>query len=143
MNLVFDLRQRARTDASRAMMVWSFVMAVILTASIVTPSAGLTTLGFVVSAIFGATLGWRRRMGIIVVAPFASWAVAWFPMEIASMVHWGVLKGFFDGLLLITVGWIAIGLIEMVWIFMVASLVRSLRRHPKEPSVVVIDPTRN
>jgi hypothetical protein len=56
------------------------------------------------------------------------------------MVHFGVLKGFFLGLLIITVGWIGIGFVEFAWLAMVAVLVRSIRGTPRDEPVVIIDP---
>jgi hypothetical protein len=61
-------------------------------------------------------------------------------MEIASMIHFGVLKGFFLGLLIITFGWIAIGFVEFACLAIVSLLVRSLRGTPRDEPVVIIDP---
>jgi hypothetical protein len=64
-------------------------------------------------------------------------------MEIACMIHFGVLKGFFLGLLVITFGWAGIGFVEFVWISMVALLVRALRGTSRDEPVVIIDPEKN
>jgi hypothetical protein len=125
------------------MVVWALAMAVILVMGIVKASATVTITGFVVTALLGIVLGWRRRFGAVIAAPFVSWFFAWLPMEIASMVHFGILKGFFLGLLIITFGWIGIGFVEFAWLAVVALLVRSLRGHPRDEPVVVIDPERN
>ncbi len=118
-------------------------MTVILFIEIVAPSATVTVVGFALTALLGALFGWRRRMGTVVVAPFVNWLFAWFPMEIASMIHFGILKGFLLGLLIITFGWIGIGFVELAWLAMVAALVRSLHSVSSHDRVVVIDPDRN
>ena len=64
-------------------------------------------------------------------------------MGIACMIHFGILKGFFLGLLVITFGWLGIGFVEFVWISMVALLVRALRGSSKDDPVVIIDPEKN
>ncbi len=122
------------------MVAWAIAMTVILFMSIVTPSATVTIVGFALTALLGIVLGWRRRFGAVIAAPFVSWMFAWFPMEIASMIHFGILKGFLLGLLIITFGWIGIGFVEFAWLAMVSLLVRSLRGAPREEPVVVIDP---
>ena len=45
------------------------------------------------------------------------------------MIHFGILKGFLLGLLIITFGWIGIGFVEFAWISMVAAA--STRRDPR------------
>jgi hypothetical protein len=61
-------------------------------------------------------------------------------MEIACMIHFGILKGFLLGLLLITFGWIGIGFVEFAWLAMVALLVRAMRGSSRDDSVIIIDP---
>jgi hypothetical protein len=139
-NVVFLYRERAKGNVSIPMVMWAIVMTVILFMGIVTPSATVTISGFAVTALLGAYLGWRRRLGAVLVAPFVSWFFAWFPMEIASMIHFGILKGFLLGLLIITFGWIAIGFVEFAWLAIVALLVRSIRGTPRDEQVVIIDP---
>ena len=82
-------------------------------------------------------------MGTVVVAPFVSWFFAWFPMEIASMIHFGILKGFLLGLVIITFGWIAIGFVELAWLGMVAMLIRSIRGNSREDREIIIDPDKH
>jgi hypothetical protein len=118
------------------MVLWAIAMTVILFIEVVAPSYGVTLTGFGVSALLGIYLGWRRRLGAVVAAPFVSWLFAWFPMEIACMIHFGVLKGFLLGLLVITFGWIGIGFVEFAWLAMVALLVRSLRGSRGDPVVI-------
>jgi hypothetical protein len=115
-------------------------MTVVLFMEIVSPSALLTVSGFAITAILGGLLGWRRRMGTLFVAPFVSWLFAWFPMEIASMIHFGVLKGFLLGLLIVTFGWIVIGFVEWAWLTIVAVVVRALHGSSSQDRVVIIDP---
>jgi hypothetical protein len=103
----------------------------------------LTISGFAITALLGALLGWRRRMGTVIAAPFIGWLFAWFPMEIACMIHFGVLKGFLLGLLIITFGWVGIGFVELAWLAMVALVVRSLRGVSSDDRVVIIDPEKH
>ena len=126
------------------MVLWAIAMTAVLFIDIVAPSAMDTIAGFAVSALLGAYLGWRRRMGAVFAAPFVNWFFAWFPMEVASMIHFGILKGFFLGLVIITFGWIAIGFVEFVWIAMVASLFRSIHGSSgrADDSVIIIDPDK-
>jgi hypothetical protein len=140
MSAVYVFRQRARGHVSSVMVLWAIAMTVVLFIEVVRPSAGVTLIGFAISAVLGVYLGWRRRVGAVVVAPVVNWLFAWFPTEIACMIHFGILKGFFLGLLVITFGWLGIGFVEFVWISMVALLVRALRGSSKDDPVVIIDP---
>lgn len=139
-SVVIQFRERAKGNVSTPMVLWAVAMTVILFIGVVTPSSGVTTAGFGVTALLGIYLGWRRRVAAVMIAPFVSWLFAWFPMEIACMIHFGILKGFFVGLFTITFGWIAIGFIEVVWMGIVAMIVRSLRGGPRNPDVVIINP---
>jgi hypothetical protein len=140
MNVVFTVRERARGNVSTPVVLWALAMTVVLFIDVVNPSALVTISGFAITALLGALLGWRRRMGTVIAAPFISWLFAWFPMEIACMIHFGILKGFLLGLLIITFGWIGIGFVELAWLAMVALFVRSLRGAPSNDRVVIIDP---
>jgi len=133
-------RERARGGVSTPVVLWALAMTVILFMEVVDPSAWLMVSGFVITGLLGALLGWRRRMGTVIAAPFIGWLFAWFPMEIACMIHFGILKGFLLGLLIITFGWVGIGFVELAWLAMVAGVVRSLRGAPSEDGVVIIDP---
>src|SRR5580693_5246287 len=117
--MVFTIRQRTRGNVSTPVVLWAIAMTVVLFIEIVSPSATVTVVGFALTALLGALLGWRRRMGTVIVAPFVNWLFAWFPMEIASMIHFGILKGFLLGLVIITFGWIAIGFVELACLAMV------------------------
>lgn len=138
--MVIQFRERARGSVSTPMVLWALAMTVILFLSVVAPSARVTVSGFVATGLLGFYLGWRRRVGAVFVAPLVSWLFAWFPMEIACMIHFGILKGFLLGLVTITVGWIAIGFVEFAWLAMVALLVRALHGPGTDPSVIVFDP---
>jgi hypothetical protein len=137
---VYVYRERAKGNVSFPMVVWALAMTVILVMGILRPSTTVTVSGFAVTALLGIYLGWRRRFGAVIAAPFVSWFFAWLPMEIASMIHFGVLKGFFLGLLLITFGWIAIGFVEFAWLAIISLLLRSIRGTPRDEPVVIIDP---
>jgi hypothetical protein len=142
-NVVFTVRERARGNVSTPVVLWALAMTVVLFIDVVNPSALVTIIGFAITAVLGALLGWRRRMGTVIAAPFISWLFAWFPMEIACMIHFGILKGFLLGLLIITFGWIGIGFVELAWLAMVALFVRSLRGAPSNDRVVIIDPEKH
>ncbi len=139
-NVVIEFRDRHRGNVSTPIVLWALAMTVVLFLEVVAPSASVTVSGFGVSAVLGTYLGWRRRVGAVVIAPLVSWLFAWFPMEIACMIHFGILKGFLLGLLLITFGWIGIGFVEFAWLVMVALLVRAMRGSSRDDSVIVIDP---
>jgi hypothetical protein len=143
MNAVFMVRERARGNVSTSVVLWAIAMTVVLFMEIVNPSALLTVSGFVITALLGALLGWRRRMGTVIAAPFIGWLFAWFPMEVACMIHFGILKGFLLGLLIITFGWVGIGFVELTWLAMVALAVRSLHGAPPDNRVVIIDPEKH
>ena len=138
--VVIQFRDRARGNVSVPMVLWALAMTVVLFIEVVAPSSAITWLGFGVSAILGVYLGWRRRVGAVFVAPMVSWLFAWFPLEIACMIHFGILKGFFVGLLTITFGWIAIGFVEFAWLGMVALLVRAIRGSSGRDGVVILGP---
>ena len=142
MNAVFVYRERARGNVSFPMVVWAVAMTVIFFLAIVKPSATVTITGFALTVLLGVFLGWRRRLGAVIAAPVVSWFFAWFPMEIASMIHFGIVKGFFLGLLIITFGWIGIGFLEFASLAIVSLVVRSLRGTPRDEPVVIIDPER-
>lgn len=138
--MVIQFRERARGNVSTPMVLWALAMTVVMFLDVVAPSASVTVSGFAVSAVFGFYLGWRRRVGAVFVAPLVSWLFAWFPLEVACMIHFGILKGFLLGLVTITVGWIGIGFVEFAWLAMVALLVRSLHGSGRDGSVVILDP---
>lgn len=122
------------------MVLWSLVMAVVLVLEVVAPSATITWIGFLATALLGVYLGVNGRVGTVLVAPLVSWLFAAFPLVVATMVHFGVLKGFFYGVLLVTFGWIGIGFCEVVWLGLVAVVSRALSRGRHERPVVVFGP---
>jgi hypothetical protein len=142
MSDVFSVRERARGSVSTPVVLWAIAMTVVLFIEVVNPSATITIIGFVITGLLGALLGWRRRMGTVIAAPFIGWFFAWFPMEIACMIHFGILKGFLFGLLIITFGWVGIGFVELAWLAIVAGTVRSLRGVPFDDRVIIIDPEK-
>lgn len=141
MSVIIQLRERARKNVSALTVVWAVAMTVVQVVGIVTPSTGNTVTGFVLCAALGAIYGWRRRVGATFFAPLVNWAVAWFPLWVASMVHFGFWKGFFYGLGIITIGWIPIGFLEFAVVGIVAFVFRA--RHTGDASVVIIDPSRD
>ncbi len=131
---------RARGGWSVATFVWTLVMAVVLALGEARPAGRGTDflIGLCASAVLGVVLGWRRRLGAVLVAPLLSWLVAWLPLVIAAMVRHGVLAGLVVGAFTVTVGWIAIGGLELVIVGLVALLVARLRPHG--PAVVILGP---
>jgi hypothetical protein len=141
--VLFTVRSRAKGKITAPLVLWAIAMTVVLFIDVVAPSATDTVVGFGISAVLGAYLGWQRRMGAAIAAPFVNWLFAWFPMEIACMIHFGILKGFLLGLLVITFGWIGIGFVEFAWISMVATVFRAIHGSsgPRgDDDVVIIDP---
>ncbi len=141
--MIVDLRQRARGNISAVMVVWAVVMTVIEVSWELRAGRTGTSLleGGIASALLGVYLGWRRRVGATVVAPAVNWLLAWFPLWIAAMVRHGLISGLVVGLVLVTLGWLILSAVEIVWIGFVALVVRSFRgRAPEEPSVTIIPP---
>ena len=124
-----EVRRRSRGQVSGAMTLWAIVMAVVIFCleARVGPSDTVGAIGLATSILFGAILGWRRRVAAVFVAPFVSWLWAWFPLWIAAMVHDGFFGGLAIGFFLVTVGWLGIGLLEAAVLGIVAVVVRALR----------------
>lgn len=122
------------------MVLWALAMAVVFFVYVVAPSALVSVIGFGISALLGTYLGLRRRVGAVFVAPIISWFFAAFPLVIACMIHFGILKGFFLGLLTITFGWIGIGFVEFAWIGIVALVFRALRGTSNRDAVIIMEP---
>ncbi len=139
--VLVTIRQRGRGQVSGAMTVWAILTAAVLFCleARVGRASVVGGLGVVITVLFGALLGWRRRVPAVFVAPFVSWLWAWLPLWIAAVVEHGVLGGLAIGFFLLTLGWVGIGLIEVVILGVVALLVRSLRG-PNEHDIVVFGP---
>lgn len=130
MSAVFiQARNRAGGNVTAPMIIWSIVMAAVLFIAEAHHGAhrGDYWIGFGVTALFGVYLGLRRRVAASFVAPFVSWMVAWVPLWIAAMIRDGFLRGLAAGLFWITIGWIFIGILEFVTLFVIGSFVRLLR----------------
>ncbi len=140
MRVVTVVNQRARGGWSAVTVAWTLVMAVVLALGEARPSGRGVDLivGLVASALLGAVLGWRRRLGAVFAAPLLSWLVAWLPLVIAAMVRHGVLGGLVVGTLTVTAGWIVIGGGELAVVGGVALLIA--RGRPGDPRVVVYGP---
>ena len=124
-----EVRRRSRGQVSGAMTLWAIVMAIVIFCleSRVGRADIVGWIGVATSMIFGAILGWRHRVAAVLVAPFVSWLWAWLPLWIAAMIHDGFFGGLAIGFFLVTVGWIGVGLLEVVMVGVVALAVRSLR----------------
>jgi len=135
--------QRAKISVTRPMLWWSFVMAVGLV--LVESGGSQHDNGLTVTAVatvsFGVWLGWQRRTGVIFFAPLVSWLFAWFPLLLAAIVHRGFFRGVLSGLFLDSVGWLFIGTLEFLSLFIIASVVRALRGTPREVDVIIDPPS--
>ncbi|HEY5093006.1 MAG TPA: hypothetical protein VII60_07050 [Acidimicrobiales bacterium] len=148
MSAVFiQARNRARGNVTAPMIIWSIVMAVVLFIAEAHHGAhrGDYWIGFGATALFGVYLGLRRRVAAAFVAPFVSWMAAWVPLWIAAMVRDGFFKGLAVGLFWITIGWIFIGVLEFVTLFVIGSFVRLLRGSSgtRQGDVIVFGPGGN
>jgi len=126
------------------MALWALVMAVTLfcLTAHVADRAGFIEIALISTSLLGLYLGWHRRSGTVVIAPFVSWMLAWPGIVLGSMIHDGFIKGFFKGLFLITFGWIAIGGAEFSILLIMTSITRILRgpRSQNEPDVTIFGP---
>ena len=143
--VVFAVQKRTRGNVTTPMVLWAMVMSVVifLLESRIGSREAATWSGLFATALLGVYLGWRRRAAAVFIAPLVSWLFAWPLLWVAALLYDGFIKGLFVGLFLITVGWIGIGLTELVVLGLVTFLVRMLRGsgHPKEQSVVIEPPT--
>jgi hypothetical protein len=137
------VEQRANISVTRPMLWWSFVMAVGLV--LVESGGSQHDTGLAVTAVatvsFGVWLGWQRRTGVIFFAPLVSWLFAWFPLLLAAIVRRGFFRGVLSGLFLDSVGWLFIGTLEFLSLFIVALAVRALRGTPREVDVIIDPPS--
>ncbi len=137
---VVTVRERTRAGVSGPLVLWAIAMAVVLVVGVVAPSSGDALAGLAASVLLGAYLGARRRVGTVLVAPVVSWLFAAVPLVIASMVHWGLVKGLVLGGLYVTVGWVGVGLSEVLVVGFVALGVRVLTGGRRDGPVVYIEP---
>lgn len=134
------VRETARGSAGRAIVGWSFAIAVCLFCIRANYAVGPFELVAVATTLLlGAYLGWHRRTGVIFAAPIVSWMFGWVPLIVAEMIRDGFFKGFFVGLLLATVGWIAIGFVEFVALLCVAAPFRLLTGWVHHDTIVTIE----
>lgn len=137
---VVTVTQRTRAGVSGPLVLWAIAMAVVLVVGVVAPSTGDVLSGLAASALLGAYLGAKRRMGTVLIAPVVSWLFAALPLVVASMVHSGFFKGFFLGVLYVTVGWIGVAFSEILVVGFVALAVRVLSGGRRDRPVVYIAP---
>jgi hypothetical protein len=146
MEAVFvQVKGRARGNVTATMIIWSIVMAVVIFMVEASHGAHHDALwvGFGATALFGIYLGLRRRVAAAFVAPMVSWTIAWIPLWIAAMVRDGFFKGLIVGLFWVTIGWIMIGGIEFVTLFIVGGFIRLFRgsAKPRDRDVIVYGPS--
>ena len=126
------------------MVLWSLVMAVVLfmLEARFGSRVGVTWVGIGATVLFGAYLGWHRRVAATFVAPIVSGLVAWFPLVVAAMIHDGLFKGLLVGAFWVTIGWFLVAATEFMGLFIAATLVRLLRGSagPREPDAVLFGP---
>lgn len=134
------VRATSRGAAGLLIVMWSVGMAAAIFCVranyAVRPMELVAVIGTV---LLGAYLGWHRRTGVIFAAPFVSWLFAWVPLIIAEMIRDGIFKGFFVGVLLATVGWIAIGFAEFCALVVVAVPFRLVRGWVHHESVITVE----
>lgn len=142
--VMFQVKERTRSNVTAPMIVWAIAMAVVLfmlearygeRSSVVWAGLGAT-------ALLGAYLGWRRRIAATLVAPIVSWLVAWPPLAVAAVLHYGFFKGLFAGLFWITIGWALIATIELSVLLFFATVIKRLRGFSalQDPGVIVFGP---
>ena len=146
MEAVFvQVKGRARGNVTATMIIWSIVMAVVIFMVEASHGAHQDALwvGFGATALFGFYLGLRRRVAAAFVAPLVSWTIAWIPLWVAAMVLDGFFKGLIVGLFWVTIGWVMIGGIEFVTLFIVGGFVRLFRgsSKPRDGDVIVYGPS--
>jgi hypothetical protein len=146
MEAVFvQVKGRARGNVTATMIIWSIVMAVVIFMVEASHGAHHDALwvGFGATALFGIYLGLRRRVAAAFVAPLVSWTIAWIPLWVAAMVRDGFFKGLIVGLFWVTIGWVMIGGIEFVTLFIVGGFVRLFRgsSKPRDGDVIVYGPS--
>jgi len=144
-NPVFiQVKNRARGNVTAPMIIWSVAMAVVIFMVEASHGAHHEALwvGFGATVLLGAYLGLRRRVAASFIAPLVSWTVAWVPLWIAAMIRDGFLKGLVVGFFWITIGWVLIGGLEFVTLFIVGSFLRLLRGSSgtRERDVIVYGP---
>ncbi|HQU26635.1 MAG TPA: hypothetical protein PLS29_06340 [Acidimicrobiales bacterium] len=137
---VVTVRERTRAGVSLPLVLWAIAMAVVLVREVVAPSPSDVVYGALASALLGAYLGVRRRVGTVLIAPLVSWLFAAPPLLIASMVHSGVVKGFLLGVLLVTFGWVGVALSEVVVVGLVALAARVISGGRRERPIVYFEP---
>ena len=142
--VVFQVKKHSRGNVTAPMLLWAVVMAVVifLLESRLGSHDGALWTGVGATVLLGCYLGWRRRGAAVFIAPLVSWLFAWPLLWVAALIYDGFIKGLFVGLFLVTVGWIGIGLTELVSLGLVTFLVRMLRGSgtPKEPDIVIVGP---
>jgi len=146
MEAVFvQVKGRARGNVTATMIIWSIVMAVVIFMVEASHGAHHDALwvGFGATALFGIYLGLRRRVAAAFVAPLVSWTIAWIPLWVAAMVRDGFFKGLIVGLFWVTIGWVMIGGIEFVTLFIVGGFIRLVRgsSKPRDGDVIVYGPS--
>jgi hypothetical protein len=140
--IIVRVRETTRGSAGAALVMWAIVMAAAIFGVRANMARGLFELiGVIDTFLFGAYLGWRRRMGVLFFAPLVSWMFAWFPLIVGEIIRDGFFRGVVWGILIATVGWIGIGFVEFVALAAIAlpfRLVSGMMHH--EPPVVIEGP---
>ena len=130
-----------------SIVLWAIVMTAVifLLEARYGPTTTVTWSGVGATVLLGVYLGWRRRSAAVFVAPLISWLFAWPFLWVAALIHDGFIKGLFVGLFLVTIGWIGIGLTELVLLGVVTFVVRALRGSGRDggPDVVIMGPHEN
>jgi len=140
--VIIDMQRKARGNVTIGMVVWSLLMAAYLFMIIIMGHKlgtqnvfGLIGIG--VCVLFGFFLGWQRRSAALFAAPMVSWFFGWFPVLIASMIYWGVIKGFLLGMLIDTFGWFVVAFMQILLLGVGAVVARIFRGGQKTVSVTI------
>lgn len=142
--VIVRVRETTRGAAGVATVAWSVIAAATLFAYRANYAPGTWgVVGVLATALLGAYLGWRRRLGVMFLAPLVSWCFAWLPLIIGEMIRDGFLKGFFLGLVWATVGWIPIGAAEFIVLAFAALPFRLWIHHRDGGALIIENPFRS
>ena len=138
-SVVIRVREYTKGSTGAATVMWSVLTAACLFG--LRAGIGRSFFGWALvigTVVYAAYLGWHRRVGVIFAAPVASWLFAWFPIIVAEMIRDGFFRGFFVGLAIDTVGWLAVGTAEVAALLVISFPFRLVARANHRDSVVTI-----
>jgi hypothetical protein len=141
--IVIRVRETTKGASGFLTALWALCIAVCLFGMrAFTHHLAYDMLGLIATVAFAAYLGWRRRMGLVFVAPIVSWLFAWPFLWVGEIVRDG-FTGIFWGFLWITFGFVAIAAAEFVALMVLAlpfRLISGTLHHDR--SVIIENPFR-